>query len=134
MAQHLDQHHLEQPIDQRMGASAAVRVRLGCGLKSLYAEDAFAALSIRKGHHQSMVVLAHKMLRIVFSIPKSGLSNDNRAVDCEALGVQCNAPLPPVLGLSHRPDRSISSPPRHSRVLASARSVLGASSIGSLSR
>ena len=52
----------------------------------------FAALSIRKGHKKSIVALAHKMLRIIFAILKSGKPYHDKTVDYEALSVQKNAP------------------------------------------
>ncbi|MFZ3124009.1 MAG: IS110 family transposase [Acidovorax sp.] len=66
-------------------AQAASRSR--CALK-----DKFAALSIRKGHKKSIVALAHKMLRIIFSMLKDNKPYHDRAVDYEALSVQRNAP------------------------------------------
>ena len=66
-------------------AQAAARSR--CALK-----DKFAALSIRKGHKKSIVALAHKMLRIVFSILKNNTPYHDKVVDYEALSVQRNAP------------------------------------------
>ena len=66
-------------------AQAASRSR--CALK-----DKFAALSIRKGHKKSIVALAHKMLRIVFAVLKNKTPYLDKAVDCEALSVQPNAP------------------------------------------
>lgn len=66
-------------------AQAAARSR--CALK-----DKFAALSIRKGHKKSIVALAHKMLRIVFSMLKNNAPYHDKAVDYEALSVQRNAP------------------------------------------
>lgn len=58
-----------------------------CALK-----DKFAALSIRKGHKKSIVALAHKMLRIIFAMLKTGKPYQDKAVDYEALSVQRNAP------------------------------------------
>lgn len=66
-------------------AQAASRSR--CALK-----DKFAALSIRKGHKKSIVALAHKMLRIIFAMLKTGKPYQDKAVDYEALSVQRNAP------------------------------------------
>jgi transposase len=66
-------------------AQAASRSR--CALK-----DKFAALSIRKGHKKSIVALAHKMLRIVFTMLKNNTPYQDRTVDYEALTVQRNAP------------------------------------------
>lgn len=55
-------------------------------------KDKFAALSIRKGHKKSIVALAHKVLRVVFSMLKTGKPYQDKAVDYKALGVQRNAP------------------------------------------
>ena len=66
-------------------AQAASRSR--CALK-----DKFAALCIRKGHKKSIVALAHKMLRIIFAVLKTGQPYRDRLVDYEALSVQRNAP------------------------------------------
>lgn len=66
-------------------AQAAARSR--CALK-----DKFAALSVRKGHKKSIVALAHKMLRIIFSMLKNNAPYQDRTVDYEALSVQRNAP------------------------------------------
>lgn len=66
-------------------AQAAARSR--CALK-----DKFAALSIRKGHKKSIVALAHKILRIAFSILKNQTPYRDTVVDYEALSVQRNAP------------------------------------------
>ncbi len=68
-------------------AQAAARSR--CALK-----DKFAALSMRKGHKKSIVALAHKMLRIIFSMlkkqyaisgPNRGLRGIKRQAQCTAL-------------------------------------------------
>lgn len=66
-------------------AQAAARSR--CALK-----DKFAALSIRKGHKKSIVALAHKMLRIIYSMLYNKIPYQDRSVDYEALVVQRNAP------------------------------------------
>lgn len=66
-------------------AQAASRSR--CALK-----DKFAALSIRKGHKKSIVALAHKMLRIIYSMLSNNTPYQDRSVDYEALVVQRNAP------------------------------------------
>ena len=66
-------------------AQAAARSR--CALK-----DKFAALSIRKGHKNSIVALAHKMLRTLFAMLKNNTPYRDKVVDYEALSVQRNAP------------------------------------------
>ena len=66
-------------------AQAAARSR--CVLK-----DKFTALTIRKGHKQSIVALAHKMLRIIYAMLCRHTPYQDRAVDYEALTVQRNAP------------------------------------------
>ncbi len=66
-------------------AQAASRSR--CALK-----DKFAALTVRKGHKKSIVALAHKMLRIIFSMLKNNTPYHDKSIDYEALSVQRNAP------------------------------------------
>lgn len=66
-------------------AQAASKSR--CALKAK-----FAALTIRKGHKKSIVALAHKMLRIIFTIIKNKTPYKDQSVDYEALSVQRNAP------------------------------------------
>ena len=55
-------------------------------------KDKFNALKIRKGHKKSIIALAHKMLRIIFSILKNGQPYHDRSVDYEELSVKKNAP------------------------------------------
>jgi transposase len=66
-------------------AQAASKSR--CALKAK-----FAALTIRKGHKKSIVALAHKMLRIIFTIIRNKTPYKDPSVDYEALSVQRNAP------------------------------------------
>jgi transposase len=66
-------------------AQAASRSR--CALK-----DKFAALCVRKGHKKSIVALAHKMLRIIFTMLKNNTPYQDKTVDYVALMVQRNAP------------------------------------------
>jgi transposase len=66
-------------------AQAAARTR--CALKAK-----FEALAIRKGHKQSIVALAHKMLRTIYAMISSGSHYQDKTVDYEALSVARNAP------------------------------------------
>lgn len=66
-------------------AQAASRSR--CALK-----DKFTTLSIREGHKKSIVALAHKMLRIIFTMLRKNVPYQDRTMDYEALTVQRNAP------------------------------------------
>ena len=66
-------------------AQAAARSR--CAL-----QDKFTALTIRKGHKQSVVALAHEMLRIIYAMLSRHVPYQDHAVDYEALTVQRNAP------------------------------------------
>ena len=61
--------------------------RSGSALK-----DKFNALNIRKGHKKSIIALAHKMLRIIFSMLKNDQPYHDRSVDYEELSVKRNAP------------------------------------------
>ena len=55
-------------------------------------KDKFNALNIRKGHKKSIIALAHKMLRIIFSMLKNNQPYRDRSVDYEELSVKKNAP------------------------------------------
>ena len=66
-------------------AQAAARTR--CALKAK-----FDSLAIRKGHKKSIVALAHKMLRTIYAILRSGTPYQDKTVDYEALSVARNAP------------------------------------------
>ncbi|MBV5299135.1 MAG: IS110 family transposase [Rhodoferax sp.] len=55
-------------------------------------KDKFNALKIRKGHKKSIIALAHKMLRIIFSMLKNNQPYHDRSVDYEELSVKKNAP------------------------------------------
>lgn len=52
----------------------------------------FTALSIRKGYKKSIVALAHKMVRIVFTMLNKQQAYVDREVDYEALSAKRNAP------------------------------------------
>jgi transposase len=66
-------------------AQAAARTR--CALK-----DKFDSLAIRKGRKKSVIALAHKMLRTIFSMLSRGTHYQDKSVDYEALSVARNAP------------------------------------------
>jgi len=55
-------------------------------------KDKFNALKIRKGHKKSIIALAHKLLRIIFSMLKNNQPYHDRSVDYEELSVKKNAP------------------------------------------
>ena len=65
-------------------AQAAARTR--CALKAR-----FDALTIRKGHRKSVVVLAHKMLRTIHAMLTNGNHCQDKQVGYEAFNVQRNA-------------------------------------------
>ena len=81
-----------EPSRISAGVNATRQCGLRCGEPTESVKDKFAALSIRKGHKKSIVALAHKMLRIVFAVLKNKTPCLDKAVDCEALSVQRNAP------------------------------------------
>lgn len=49
-------------------------------------------LAIRKGHKNSIVAFAHKMLRTIYAMISSGSHCQDKTVDYEALSVERNAP------------------------------------------
>jgi hypothetical protein len=49
-------------------------------------------LAIRKGRKKSVIALAHKMLRTIFSMLSRGTHYQDKSVDYEALSVARNAP------------------------------------------
>ena len=55
-------------------------------------KDKCTALTIRKGHKQSIVALAHKLLRIIYAMLKNHTPYQDCAIDYEALTFQRNAP------------------------------------------
>ena len=66
-------------------AQAAARTR--CGLKAK-----FEALKIRKGYKKSVIALAHKILRIIYSMLSNNKPYKDTTVNYEELMVQRNAP------------------------------------------
>ncbi len=80
------------PPRQRLGASAAVRVRSGRSTNALRLQGQVKALVIRKCHNKSVVALAHKILRTIYAMLSSGTHYKDRVVDCEALNVVRDAP------------------------------------------
>lgn len=66
-------------------AQAAARTRSALRAK-------FDALAIRKGRKKSVIALAHKMLRTIYAILKSGTHYLDKTVDYEAMSVARNAP------------------------------------------
>lgn len=60
--------------------------RTRCALKAK-----FDSLAIRKGHKNSVVALAHKMLRIVYARLATGSQYQDKPIDHEALSVARNA-------------------------------------------
>ena len=52
----------------------------------------YQSLVIRRGHKRSIIAVAHKMLRVIYSMLKNNRPYYDPEVDYEALMVQRNAP------------------------------------------